>query len=194
MRNRKTLALAALAAMLFPFSPAAANPAYHARAAVSALDIPIAKRRPTADRTCLAQAIYHEARGESVAGQIAVAQVIINRVKSRAYPNTVCGVVYQNRHRRNACQFSFACDGISDRPRESATYAQSKQLADEILCGSDCTATRKLVRLATLTGAVARATHYHATSVMPSWGARKTRLIRIGRHIFYTSRRVTRTM
>ena len=194
MRNRKTLVLAVLAATLLQFSPAAANPAYHARAAVAALDIPIAKRRPTADRTCLAQAIYHEARGESITGQIAVAQVIINRVKSRAYPDTVCSVVYQNRHRRNACQFSFACDGISDRPRERAAYARAEQIAAEILCGSQCAVARKLVRLSAIIGDVARATHYHATRVMPSWGRKKTRLATIGRHIFYTSPRVTNSI
>ncbi|MDF1600846.1 cell wall hydrolase [Mesorhizobium sp. YIM 152430] len=194
MRNRKTIALAALAATLIHFSPAFAGPAYHARAAVAALDLPKVKRQPAADRRCLAQALYHEARGESVTGQIAVAQVIINRVKSRAYPNSVCGVVYQNRHRRNACQFSFACDGVSERAREKAAYARSEQLASEILCGSDCKTARKLVRLTRLTGIVARATHYHATSVMPSWGRKKKRLTRIGRHIFYTSTRVTKTM
>jgi spore germination cell wall hydrolase CwlJ-like protein len=194
MRNRKTLALAAFAAALLQISAATANPAYHARAAGAGLDLPETKRQPAADRRCLAQALYHEARGESVAGQVAVAQVIINRVKSRAYPDTVCGVVYQNRHRRNACQFSFACDKVSDRPREQAAYARAEQIAAEILCGSQCAGARKLVRLSVMIGDVARATHYHATSVMPSWGRKKTRLATIGRHIFYTSRRVTHSM
>jgi len=194
MRNRKTIALAALAAMLLHPGPVTANPASLARAAIAALDIPDVKRKPAADRRCLAQALYHKARGESVAGQIAVAQVIVNRVKSRAYPDTVCGVIYQNSHRRNACQFSFACDGVSDRPRERAAYAKAEQIASEILCGPECGKARKLVRLSALAGDIARATHYHATSVMPSWGLKKKRLATIGRHIFYTSPRVTRTM
>ncbi|MEL6751247.1 MAG: cell wall hydrolase, partial [Pseudomonadota bacterium] len=79
-----------------------------------------AKKLPASSRTakqrrCLANGIYFEARGESVQGQKAVAQVILNRVKNPAYPNSICGVVYQNKHMRNACQFSFACDGIRDR-------------------------------------------------------------------------------
>ena len=69
---------------------------------------------------CLTDAIYFEARGESVRGQIAVAQVIMNRVFSGYYPNNVCGVVYQNANRHMACQFSFACDGIPDRVNEPA--------------------------------------------------------------------------
>ncbi len=64
---------------------------------------------------CLATAIYFEARGEPEEGQLAVAQVVLNRVKNPAYPNTICGVVYQNKTKRNRCQFSFACDGRSDR-------------------------------------------------------------------------------
>ena len=73
---------------------------------------------------CLANAVYFESRGESVRGQIAVAQVVMNRVFSPFYPNDVCGVVYQNAHRHNACQFTFACDGIPDivtEPRRVGT-------------------------------------------------------------------------
>src|SRR5262249_58140344 len=88
------------------------------------------RRRPRAERLaladasrtksekCLAEAIYFEARGEAVRGQMAVAQVVLNRVFSEKYPNTVCGVVYQNAHRRLHCQFTFACDGIPDIVRE----------------------------------------------------------------------------
>ena len=73
-------------------------------------------------KTCLANAIYFESRSEPVAGQTAVAQVVMNRVKNPTYPNTICGVVYQNKHRRNACQFSFACDRIPDRIRSKKAW------------------------------------------------------------------------
>ncbi|MGI9415449.1 MAG: cell wall hydrolase, partial [Hyphomicrobiales bacterium] len=71
---------------------------------------------------CLAVAIYYEARAESELGQIAVAQVILNRVESRAYPSSICGVVYQNAHMRNRCQFSFTCDGRPDDPQHAKAW------------------------------------------------------------------------
>lgn len=67
---------------------------------------------------CLAQAIYFEARSEPLEGQLAVGQVVMNRVESNAYPDTTCEVVFQNERMRHRCQFSFACDGKSDRPRD----------------------------------------------------------------------------
>src|SRR5204862_6551245 len=78
---------------------------------------------------CLASAIYFEARGEPVRGQIAVAQVVLNRAFSGHYPNTVCGVVYQNSHRHLACQFTFACDGIPDVVREPDAMERAKKIA-----------------------------------------------------------------
>ena len=78
---------------------------------------------------CLATAIYFEARGESRQGQLAVAQVVLNRVKNPAYPNTICGVVYQNRNHRHACQFSFACDRIPDRITEPGPWKEAQDLA-----------------------------------------------------------------
>ena len=82
---------------------------------------------------CLATAIYFEARSEPESGQIAVAQVVLNRVKNPAYPNTVCGVVYQNKDKRNRCQFSFACDGIRDRISEQRAWSSAQALARRIL-------------------------------------------------------------
>src|SRR5438445_203197 len=85
---------------------------------------------------CLANAVYFEARGEPVRGQIAVAQVVMNRVFSGYYPNDVCGVVYQNAHRHLACQFTFACDGIPDRITEPDAWQRARRIAAATLDGA----------------------------------------------------------
>lgn len=126
-----------------------------------------------AERACLAKAIYFEARGEPVRGQMAVAQVILNRVESERYPDTICGVVYQNSNRRNACQFSFACDGSPDVTREKTAWRKAQTVASDILSGKGDT------------GATVTATHYHADYVRPRWASKMERLSKIGRHIFY---------
>jgi hypothetical protein len=125
---------------------------------------------------CLTEAIYFEARGEPVRGQIAVAQVIMNRVFSGKYPNNVCGVVYQNANRRMACQFSFACDGIPDRINEPDAYERAKQIAGDTLDGKYWLHD------------VGKATHYHARWVHPRWVREMQRLDRIGVHTFYRPR------
>ncbi len=130
---------------------------------------------------CLALAIYFEARGESEDGQVAVSQVILNRVESKRYPNTICGVVYQNAHMRNRCQFSFTCDGKPERPTEAKMWRQAKLLAGQMLCGAECA----LDPLAPK-GGVRDATHYHATYVRPRWSYRLRPVGRIGLHKFYT--------
>src|SRR5262249_1440895 len=99
---------------------------------------------------CLAEAIYFEARGEAVRGQIAVAQVVVKRAFSGYYPPTVCGVVYQNSHRHLACQFTFACDGIPDVIREPDAWERAKKISAQALDG-------KL-----WLPEVGKATHYHA--------------------------------
>ena len=106
---------------------------------------------------CLANAVYFEARGESVRGQIAVAQVVMNRVFSPFYPNDVCGVVYQNSGRHLACQFTFACDGIPDIVTEPDAWERAKRIAHDMLDG-------KLWM-----PEVSKSTHYHAYWVHPSW-------------------------
>ncbi len=126
-----------------------------------------------AEKNCLARAIYFEARSEPEAGQIAVANVILNRVKSKRYPNTICEVVYDGADRFNSCQFSFACDGKHDSPRGQKEWAKAKKLAARALAGD------AYVRV------VSTATHYHADYVNPSWSGAMKRLIKIGRHIFY---------
>jgi spore germination cell wall hydrolase CwlJ-like protein len=128
---------------------------------------------------CLATAIYFEARGEPEEGQLAVAQVVLNRVKNPTYPNTICGVVYQNKTKRNRCQFSFACDGRADRVTDKSAWAEAEDLA------------RRSVeeQKATFIEEVGSATHYHATYVRPRWASRMTQTDKIGRHIFYNTRR-----
>jgi hypothetical protein len=125
---------------------------------------------------CLTEAIYFEARGEPVRGQIAVAQVIMNRVFSGRYPNNVCGVVYQNANRHMACQFSFACDNVPDRVNEPAAWERAKQISRDTLDGKYW-----------LTD-VGKATHYHARWVHPRWVREMEKLDRIGVHTFYRPR------
>lgn len=122
---------------------------------------------------CLATAIYFEARGEPVAGQFAVAQVVLNRVKSGRYPHTVCGVVYQNSKRRNHCQFSFACDGKSDVPREAAAWDRARNIAADSL------------RDPPHSWVLGEATLYHARYVTPAWAPKATLVSSIGQHLFY---------
>lgn len=107
------------------------------------------------EHQCLALTIYFEARSEPVNGQLAVARVILNRVKSRHYPNTICGAVFQGKHRFNPCQFSFACDGQRNYPANRKIWVESNDLAMEALIDSD------------RVQAVNIATHYHADYVNP---------------------------
>jgi len=131
------------------------------------------QRRRIAEHMCLARAIYFEARSESEIGRLAVAQVILNRVKSPFYPDTICDVVYQNAGQRNACQFSFTCDGESDEPRQGRAWKLAKTLASRAMAGDG------------EVQAIATATNYHADYVQPKWSDAMTRLVKIGRHIFY---------
>jgi spore germination cell wall hydrolase CwlJ-like protein len=135
----------------------------------------IAQRRVrVAEENCLARAVYFEARSESELGQLAVAKVILNRTRDQNYPKTICGVVYQGSDKRNSCQFSFACDGLPDDVRSAEAWARSKRIAQKALAGD-----RSVVVL----GA---ATNYHADYVRPAWSRNMKRLIKIGRHIFYS--------
>jgi spore germination cell wall hydrolase CwlJ-like protein len=133
------------------------------------------KSRDKAEK-CLTDAVYFEARGEPVRGQIAVAQVVLNRVFSPFYPNTVCEVVYQNANRRNACQFTFACDGIPDVVTEPDAWARAKHIARDMLDG-------KLWM-----PEVAKATHYHAYWVHPDWVNEMKKIYKLGVHTFYRPR------
>lgn len=125
------------------------------------------------EQKCLAEAVYFEARGESVKGQAAVAQVVLNRVRNPAYPNSICGVVYQNTNWRNRCQFSFACDGQKHRVTEMPQWNVAKEVAKAVSAGQIWFAS------------VGSATHYHATYVRPNWASTMVKVDKIGYHIFY---------
>ena len=133
------------------------------------------KARAKAEK-CLADAIYFESRGEPVRGQMAVAQVVMNRVFSGYYPRNVCETVYQNAHRRLACQFTFACDGIPDVVTEPQAWVRATRIAKDTLDGN------------LWVPEVDRATHYHAYWVRPSWVREMTKLYKYGVHTFYRPR------
>jgi spore germination cell wall hydrolase CwlJ-like protein len=122
---------------------------------------------------CLAEAVYFEARSEPEEGQAAVAQVVLNRMKSGIYPDNVCGVVYQNRHRYLSCQFTFACEGRSLAIREPEAWTVAVRISRDVLEGR------------TYLADVGSSTHYHANYVRPWWARRLTRMDTIGRHVFY---------
>ena len=134
---------------------------------------------------CLALNTYHEAKNQSLVGQIATAQVVMNRVADDRYPNTVCEVVKQGPHRpswenpekeypvRHRCQFSWYCDGKSDVPKNEKAWRKAQDVAFLVLYNK--------INLDVTEGA----THYHATYVRPAWARTKTRTTRIEKHIFY---------
>jgi spore germination cell wall hydrolase CwlJ-like protein len=125
---------------------------------------------------CLSEAIYFEARGEPEQGQAAVAQVVLNRVRSGIFPSNVCAVVYQDRNHPFACQFSFACDGSSLRIEEPSAWATATQIAEQVVSGAN------------YNPKVAEALNYHANYVYPDWAGELRRVDRIGTHIFYAMR------
>lgn len=124
------------------------------------------------ERQCMAEAIFYEARSESLSGQLAVAEVVLNRVRHRAYPGTVCDVVYQGSERTTGCQFTFTCDGSMARAPQGRGWRRAQLVADHALMGFARPVTR-------------RATHYHTTEVDPYWNDNLVRTRRIGSHIFY---------
>jgi spore germination cell wall hydrolase CwlJ-like protein len=136
----------------------------------------VAPERVGREERCLAEAVYFEARSESEAGQAAVAQVVLNRVKSGLYPSSICGVVYQNRNRHLACQFTFACEGKSLRVTEPDAWTRATRIASNVLKGS------------TYLANVGEALNYHANYVRPYWARYLQKTSVIGRHIFYKPR------
>lgn len=127
---------------------------------------------------CLAEALYFEARGETVKGQFAVAEVIQNRVKSGRFPGSFCNVINQGTGKRNQCQFSYTCDGNSEAIAEPAAYARVSKIARAVIDGK-------------APDLVDGATFYHTTAVRPRWASQFTRTAQIGVHLFY--RRGVRT-
>ena len=127
---------------------------------------------PKQELNCLIEAVYFEARSEPLSGQIAVAEVIINRVESGRFPDSICGVVSQGEQRRNACQFSFRCDGKPEHMTEPAALGTAKNVSRRVL--SD-----------TYEPITDGALFYHADYVKPYWAKLMERTSTIGRHIFY---------
>ncbi len=121
---------------------------------------------------CLAEALYFEARGETVKGQFAVAEVIMNRVKSARFPGSLCGVINQGTGRKYQCQFTYTCDGHAEVIAEPRAFARVGKIARFVMDGKG----------AKLTDG---ATHYHTTAVRPSWSRVYTRTAKIGVHLFY---------
>ena len=133
--------------------------------------------RPT--EWCMAQNIYYEARGSSLADQAAVADVVLNRMQDRRYPNTICEVVKQGvKHAsgqmvRNKCQFSWYCDGKSDWPTDQDAWHQAQQIAYLIM------------HMDRFRGITEGATHYHAHYVDPNWASSLQMVTTIGDHVYY---------
>ena len=125
-----------------------------------------------AEWQCLSEALYFEARGESVQGLFAVAEVIMNRVRSKSFPSTPCAVVNQGTGRLFQCQFTFRCDGHKEVIREPRAYERVAKVARAVLDGANV-------------GLTDGATHYHTTSVRPRWSRVFHKTARIGVHIFY---------
>jgi len=129
---------------------------------------------------CLALNIYHEARDQPFIGQVAVAQVVMNRVHDDRYPDDVCDVVMQgptyswkpNFPVRNRCQFSWYCDGKSDKTPDTEAFEIARMIAVGVYNGN-------------LGDFVEGATHYHATYVLPEWAETKYKTVQIGEHVFY---------
>jgi spore germination cell wall hydrolase CwlJ-like protein len=137
--------------------------------------VELASARLASESQCLAEAMYHEARGEGVDGQKAVAEVVLQRTRNRNFGNTVCSVVFEGIvPGRLDCQFSFACDGSRNRPKEEAIWRRTKLLAEKIMVGE--------VKLADRTQ---RAIFYHSVEVRPYWAPRMLRTVQIGNHVFY---------
>ncbi|MBB5684040.1 cell wall hydrolase [Sphingobium boeckii] len=141
---------------------AAASTVFHGRTALDAARA----------LTCLTAGIYYEAASESDEGQRAVAQVILNRVRHPAFPDSVCGVVYQGSERLSGCQFSFSCDGAMARAPSRAGWARAQRIAAHALAGS-------------VYAPVGLATHYHTFAVRPAWNRSLVMTDAIGAHFFH---------
>ncbi|MEH6521074.1 cell wall hydrolase [Sulfitobacter sp.] len=132
------------------------------------------KANGSSEFKCLAEALYFEARGETVKGQFAVAEVIRNRVKSGRFPGSYCGVINQGTGRKYQCQFTYTCDGRPEVVSEPAAYARVAKVARATIDGKSPNITDG-------------ATFYHTTAVRPSWSRKFTNTARFGVHLFYRS-------
>jgi len=130
------------------------------------------KAKGSSEFQCLTEALYFEARGETVKGQFAVAEVIRNRVKSSRFPNSYCGVINQGTGKKHQCQFSYTCDGYPEVVAEPAAFARVAKVARATIDGKSPDITNG-------------ATFYHTTAVRPSWSRKFTNTARFGVHLFY---------
>ena len=130
------------------------------------------KAKGDAQWECLSEALYFEARGETVKGQFAVAEVIMNRVAHSRFPSSLCGVINQGTGKKYGCQFTYTCDGIAEKISEPKAFARVSKVARAVIDGKSPKLTNG-------------ATHYHTTAVSPSWGRVYTKVALIGVHIFY---------
>ncbi len=131
------------------------------------------KAKGSSEFKCLAEALYFEARGETVKGQFAVAEVIRNRVKSSRFPNSYCAVINQGTGKKHRCQFSYTCDGKPEIVSEPAAYTRVAKVARATIDGKSPNITKG-------------ATFYHTTAVRPSWSRKFTNTARFGVHLFYS--------
>jgi spore germination cell wall hydrolase CwlJ-like protein len=165
------------------FREIAPEDAISINAAIPVSELPNPPARPfvltvsnEADRTraieCLTSAVYYEAAVEPIEGQRAVAQVVLNRARHPAYPNSVCGVVFQGAERSTGCQFTFTCDGSLARAPHPGLWRQARQIAEAALAGA-------------VYKPVGWSTHYHTNWVVPYWSSSLVKAANVGTHIFY---------
>ena len=134
------------------------------------LSLPVPKSNK--QMSCLAEALYFEARGEPIQGQLAVGEVILNRVEDMRYPSSICKVINQGTGRRFACQFTYTCDGKLETVHERKPYEMALKIAKILMTTHDGKLTRG-------------STHYHSNYVNPKWSKKFKRVAKFGRHIFY---------
>ena len=134
------------------------------------LSLPVPKSNK--QMSCLAEALYFEARGEPIKGQLAVGEVILNRVEDTRYPSSICKVINQGTGRRFACQFTYTCDGKLETVHERKPYEMALKIAKILMTTHEGKLTRG-------------STHYHSNYVNPRWSKRFERIAKFGRHIFY---------
>lgn len=132
----------------------------------------IASKTLLNETQCMAEAIYYEARSETRSGQKAVGEVILNRIRNKHFPDTVCGVVYEGSERTTGCQFTFTCDGSMDIAPKGKAWERSQDMADYLLSGGHTPMTHL-------------ATHYHTTEISPKWSGTMRMTRRVGSHVFY---------
>lgn len=168
------------ALLSFEKSESGADMAYWIDSAKDAVSHPIpastldlsANLHTATEAKCMAQAVYYEARSETRSGQRAVAEVILNRVKNKHFPNTVCEVVYEGSERSTGCQFTFTCDGSLETPPKGKAWDRSVKMADYMMSGGHTPLTNW-------------ATHYHTTDVNPVWSNSMRMTRQVGSHVFY---------